>query len=95
MQTHGKGPKLVFVRAYERKGHRVSDHVRLAYCPPTSALRPCSSISAFNVSGNGSEHLPDDGKGEKHAGRRTGRVQCSGFAISLESFWPGTPYGSL
>lgn len=27
MQTHGKGPKLVFVRAYERKGHRVSDRI--------------------------------------------------------------------
>jgi hypothetical protein len=38
MAKHGKGPKPVFVRAYERKrngtSHRVCVHIRLAYCLP-------------------------------------------------------------
>lgn len=38
MSHHGKGPKFVFVGAYERKrkgvSHYVGDHVRLAYCLP-------------------------------------------------------------
>jgi len=44
MHNHGKGPKFVFVRAYDRKRngvvHRVCDHIRLAYCLPDFCPSP-------------------------------------------------------